>query len=157
MATRLHRIFRRLWRRRDGSLTTEFALIAPVLVIVMLPVADFGGAVYTRMQVQNAAQAGAEYALRHGWNQTNVQNAITNAVSGVTVTANPAPALGYFCVSTGSSNTLVASSMGASCSGGTTAGSYVIAVAQGTYTPILPYPGFSGAVTYSSSSIVRIQ
>jgi Flp pilus assembly protein TadG len=148
--------WRRLWRARDGSMAVEFALIAPVLIAIMVPVIDISVAIYTRMQVQNAAQAGAEYALAKGWNQTNVQNAITNAVSFLTVTASPAPTLTYQCVN-GSGTGLVASSSGAACSGGGTAGSYVTANAQASYTPLVSYPGFSGTTTYSSTAVVRIQ
>ena len=46
-----------------GNAAIEMAVIAPVLVLLLVGIADFGMAVYRKMQVQHAAQAGAEYAM----------------------------------------------------------------------------------------------
>jgi hypothetical protein len=70
----------RRWRRaRRGTAAVEFAVSAPFLLALFVPLADFGAYVYDNMQLQLAAQAGAEYAARHEWNPTGIQNAIITA------------------------------------------------------------------------------
>src|SRR5947209_8673258 len=76
---------------REGSAAVEFSVVAPVLAVVLVPLIDIGMAVYQQMQVQDAAQAGAQYAMAHGWNSASIQNAVTGATA-LSVTAAPAPA-----------------------------------------------------------------
>ena len=76
---RLTRALRRLRNARSGAAAVEFALMAPFLLGLMIPLADVGAYVYSYMQIQLAAQAGAEYAARHGWDPTGIQNAVIAA------------------------------------------------------------------------------
>jgi Flp pilus assembly protein TadG len=76
---RLARVLRRLRGARSGNAAVEFALLAPFLLGLMVPLADVGAYVYDYMQIQLAAQAGAEYAARHGWDPTGIQNAVIAA------------------------------------------------------------------------------
>ena len=48
--------------RRRGSITVEFAILSPVLVTLMLFIADFGRFAHTYIAVSNAARAGASIA-----------------------------------------------------------------------------------------------
>lgn len=45
--------------RRRGSITVEFAILSPVLVMLMLLIVDFGRFAHTYIAVSNAARAGA--------------------------------------------------------------------------------------------------
>jgi len=56
-------MFRHLRRNSDGSVAAETAVFAPVFLVMMLGVADLGGGMFARMQVNAAAQAGAAYAV----------------------------------------------------------------------------------------------
>jgi Flp pilus assembly protein TadG len=76
---RLARALRRLGTTRSGAAAVEFALMAPFLLGLMVPLADVGAYIYDYMQIQLAAEAGAEYAARHGWDPTGIQNAVLNA------------------------------------------------------------------------------
>ena len=51
----------------DGVAAIELSIIAPMLVLALVCTADLGLGIYRNMQVQNAAQAGAEYAVTHGF------------------------------------------------------------------------------------------
>src|SRR5437879_6338349 len=79
---------------KGGSAALEFALATPVLVALLVPVADYGIAFSQQLQVEQAAQAGAQYAIFHPWT-SNSPAAISSAVlaaSGLTtLTASPAP------------------------------------------------------------------
>ncbi|MFB9267718.1 TadE/TadG family type IV pilus assembly protein, partial [Bradyrhizobium erythrophlei] len=49
--------------RRDarGAAAIEFGVLVPVLALMVVSVTDIGLAIYRKMQVENAAQAGVEY------------------------------------------------------------------------------------------------
>jgi len=63
----LQRFFARAANNTSGAVAVEFAFIIPVLAFMVIAVADIGMGVYRKMQVENAAQAGVEYAIVHGF------------------------------------------------------------------------------------------
>src|SRR6266851_5334293 len=80
-----------------GNTAIEFALATPILIGLLVPVADLGIAFAQQLQVQQAAQAGAQYALLHGWNSTAISNAVTAATNLPSVSAAPAPSQSCGC------------------------------------------------------------
>ena len=66
----------RFLRDRNGLGAVEFAVLAPVLILMFVALADLGLGIYQNMQVDSAAQYGAQYALVNGYNS----DAITSAV-----------------------------------------------------------------------------
>jgi Flp pilus assembly protein TadG len=77
----------RLCERR-ATAAVEFALVSPVLLVLLMFVIDFGMYLYASLQLSNAVSAGAEYALVNG---QSVQ-----PYSACTGVASPCP---YFTVS----------------------------------------------------------
>ncbi len=71
------RLLRRIGRNSSGAAAVEFALIAPVLGGLLLPMVDFGMGAYEKMRVENAAEAGAQYALANPSNYS--ASSITSA------------------------------------------------------------------------------
>ncbi len=55
------RVAPRTGRRSRGQAVVEFALVVPVLVLLLLITIDFGRAFFTYVQVNNAAREGAAY------------------------------------------------------------------------------------------------
>ncbi len=152
----LERAYRRLAAlldADDGSAVMEFSIAAPVLAIIFVPLIDVGMAVYQQMQVQDAAQAGAQYAMRHGWNSSAIQSAVTSATA-LSVNATPAPSKSCGCPD---SSSVSAATCGSTCSDGQTAGTYVTVGAQVTYTPLLPYPTMGNSITLSAQTTARIE
>jgi len=143
-----------LLRAREGNAAMEFGLVAPVLGAVLVPVIDLGIGFYQRMQVQDAAQAGAQYAMTHGWNSTAIRNAVTGATTLSALNASPAPALSCGCPGEAS---VVSASCGSVCADGQPAGTYVTVSAQAVYTTLVPYPAIGSSVTLSATSTARIQ
>jgi Flp pilus assembly protein TadG len=58
----------RSYRRsnRKGQGLVEFALVAPIFILALLTLIEFGRAVYYVQTLQNAAREGARYAMVHG-------------------------------------------------------------------------------------------
>src|SRR6267142_4947307 len=80
-----------LMRADRGNAAIEFALATPILLGLLVPVADLGIAFTQQIQVQQAAQAGAQYALLHGYSSSAISNAVTAATNLPGVSAAPAP------------------------------------------------------------------
>jgi hypothetical protein len=55
-------------RRQRGQALTEFALVAPMFLLLLLATIEFGRAVYYVQMLDNAAREGARYAIVHGAN-----------------------------------------------------------------------------------------
>jgi Flp pilus assembly protein TadG len=52
-------------RRQSAQSLTEFALILPILMLILLGVVDFGRVFYYWTSIANAAREGARYAITH--------------------------------------------------------------------------------------------
>jgi Flp pilus assembly protein TadG len=158
LAARLRTSFRRLASGCDegiaGVSAVEFAIIAPVFVVAIICTIDIGAGFYRKMQVQSAAQVGAQYAALHGFDATNIANAITSATAFSGIAASPSPA--QFC-GCASASGIGAVDCASKCPSGSSPGSYITASAQGTYTTILPYPLLSSSYTLNAQSTLRIQ
>jgi Flp pilus assembly protein TadG len=141
-----------------GVSAIEFALATPVLLALIVPVIDLGLVFSEQMKVQQAAQAGGQYASLHGYDATRISSAVTGATL-LSVSASPAPTQQCGCVS-GSTVTLSgAPPCLTTCANGLTPGTYVSVSAQASYTPITPYSSYLNAIptTLTAQSIVRVQ
>ena len=149
--------WRALARSAGGMAAVEFGLAAPVLAGLLVPVADLGIAYSRQIQVQQAAQAGAQYAAFHPWNSNSV-NAISNAVTSAStlpgISASPAPAEFCGCPTGNSVSSVTCNS---TCPDGQTAGYYVVVNAKLSYTPQLPYSVLGNPVTLRAQATVRVR
>ena len=131
----------------------EFGLLVPFLGLSLLATTDLGLALYRKMQVEDAAQAGAQYAIAHGFDAAAVTNAVASATGSSAISATPAPI--HFCgCPTGSG--ITTATCGSVCSGGANAGTYTTVYAQGSYSTILDYQIVS-TYTMNSQATVRLQ
>lgn len=141
---------------RDGRgvSAVEFALLAPVLIAIPVPIADLGMGLYAQMELQNAAQAGAEYALLNSGKgplvSSQVQSAAVAASTYLTVTASTSLSCGC-----PNGTTVVVGPCGVACSSGKQPGTYITVTAQATYTPLVKYPVLGSSVALSAQSMVR--
>jgi Flp pilus assembly protein TadG len=98
--TAIRQAFQRLMFGEDGTagaVLVEATIIVPILVVMSIYVMDFGFVFYKKMEVQNAAQAGAQWAVANRtYNCNSVSAAAQQAIQatqfgGVTVNS------GQFC------------------------------------------------------------
>ena len=150
-----------LARDRRGVSAVEFGLAAPVFLAALSPLIDLGLAFSKQIRVNQAVEAGAQYAAVNQYNSgtwaTNVSNAVTNAT-----TLSVSPNVGSeTCGCPNATSTLISNvgtpPCGQACTDGTTAGYYVTISAQATYTSVMPYSILGTSATLSSQAIVRIQ
>jgi Flp pilus assembly protein TadG len=73
--------------RSRGTATVEFALVSPLLMLLLAGVLDFGVLLRTATCAANAARAGIEYGSRSASasvDYAGMQNAAVNSMPGVT-------------------------------------------------------------------------
>ena len=142
----------------DGTALVEFALTAPILVTLVLGIADFGLLAAKNAALEGATRIGAEYARNNSTCQSNIQD--PNCISGIKTAmqsaGNFSPALTFpssappfpeSCeCDDGSPITC-----GTTCAVGKTPTRTLVTVtATQTYTPILPWPGIPTSLTAST-------
>ncbi len=144
----------RLLKSETGTSAIEFAIIAPVLILMLIGVMDVGRYAYDAILAANAARAGAQYAaqdLSTAMDTPGIKNAIqldgqnlSNWTSGVTAQ--------YLCSSNGGTT------LGTCPSGEPSASNiyYVKVLVTGTFTPLIKYPGIASSLPVSGSSIMRV-
>ena len=156
--SRARNMFRRVLARAAGDTSgvaaIEFGIIVPILVLMVVATADIGMGFYRKMQVEDAAQAGAAWAIKNGFDANAISNAVTSATSTPAISVSPTPVQFCGCASGSSISTVTC---GTTCSGGALAGTYTTVSAQMTYNTILPYGFFPSTYNLSSQSTVRLQ
>ena len=114
-----------LWREQSAAATVELALILGLLTIPLLNSVDLGFYAYRRMQVENAAQTGAQAAWSAcnttalqgpaATNCTSLSSAVGKAIQATSLGASVAlaassPSEGYYCTTTAGAIVQVAAS-----------------------------------------------
>lgn len=152
-----HRRTQRLGRTprlgRKGIAALEFGLLAPVLLIAITGVLDYGIALYYKMQLSTAVRAGIQIAATDPTN-ANLTAIITEAATGATgLTGITVPAPTTFCECSNNPNTAVGCA--STCAGGTLQ-SFLTLTVNYTYAPLfLPAAAISNPIT--ASATVRTQ
>ena len=83
------RVFWRCRRERErGANLVEFALVLPLLLLMLVGIADLGRAFTTYIAITNAAREGARYGAKRPWFRDPITQAVIDeaANSGVTLT-----------------------------------------------------------------------
>ncbi len=146
-------MFRQAWRDKAGGAAIEFGLVAPFLSLLIVATVEIGTGVYQGMQAQNAAEAGAVYASKYGFDAAGISNAVAAATADGGIVAAPAPTQFCGCPSSAGITVMQCSS---TCPGGTAPGYYLRINAQITHEPLLAIPGLAPLTTITGEAVVRI-
>jgi Flp pilus assembly protein TadG len=184
--SRLRLLLTRFGRDAAGISALEFAIMAPVFGVVFAGAIDFGGVVFTKIGLDGATSAAANYALTRndqvtaaaGATLAQTLAAIVSSDSGADVTvvvnngpshtiANGAPSTGGTaanadsCYCPGRSGGVVtwggAVTCGNACGTGSVAGKFVMITASNDYTPIFSDYGIVDDGTVSLVTMVQTQ
>jgi len=84
----------RRWRR--GAAVVEFALVAPLFILLVFGMIEFGRMVMVQQVLTNASREGARLAVLDGSTTANVQTTVnsylaSSSITGANVTVNPNP------------------------------------------------------------------
>lgn len=152
MAMNIFPFIHRLRADRSGASAAEFALIVPLLAVLIAAAIDFGGLISTRLQVASATHAGASYAAAQGFDEDAITTSITEGASIAVTAATPIETCGCPNAATG----ITVAGCGTTCPSGGLSGNYVTVSASKDYTLIYSWPGLSNPVNVVSTAAVRI-
>lgn len=163
-------------RSRRGVVIVEFAIVAPVLMTLLMLVADFGIALNMRLRVGAAAGAAAQYIHTNGTGLTQAgfaafANSVKSVVTStadlsvtpvVTVlinnTSDGSGANSYYCVSGSPPVWTAAASSSSTCSSNLTAGQFITLSISASIPSLFPTDPVIGAVfPLSETIIVRVK
>jgi Flp pilus assembly protein TadG len=144
----------------SGAAMVEFTVFAPILLSIAIYTMDFGLLMFSKMEVQNAAQAGAQYAIvNNGYDSSAISSAVTNATKFTAVT----PTSSQFCGCPSATRVTFCSASCDTCNTGTCSlsvqGHYVTVTATPTttYTPLIRFGLVASSYDISATSTVRIR
>jgi len=140
------------WRDRRGVSAVEFALIAPLLIGMMICIADFGLGYYSDTQLASAAQASATYAAQNGYDAAAMTTVAQAATKLASVGVTPTQFCG--CPSPGG---VTSTSCGATCGDGLRAGTFAQVTATTDYATLVSYPGVPNVFHLSEKATARLQ
>jgi len=136
-----------------GTAALEFALVAPVLLIMLVFVVELGDGAFEAMQTQNAAEAGALYVAKHGWNVAGISAAVVNATGVTGITASPSPSEFCGCPTAGG---ITATACTQTCPDGSVVSTYVQINAALAHQTLLTYPGMVSPTALTGHAVVRV-
>lgn len=157
---RLRQLLARMLAERTGAALVEFAIVAPVLAVMLVGLVDLSTYISTNLAVQRAARAGGEYAVNNGFSVSGVSAAVSSSTaqrSGYMSAISVDPAPSQWCGCPNATTGVAVQACGTKCTSGLDAGTYVTAGAKASYSPVFPWPGFSTSVQIASTTTVRIE
>lgn len=147
-----------LWSARDGIAALEFALVVPVLVLLLSGAVSFGVGLRMKMEVGNAARAGAAYASSHSFDQAKIRAAAQNATALANNVSVSSPIEEKNMCTNPASGTLSSAGSATICpSTGAKPGTYVTVTTQMPYSYILPLPGVGTETILRGKAVARTQ
>jgi Flp pilus assembly protein TadG len=143
----------------SGAALVEFAVLAPIMVALAVYTIDFGLLALNKMEVQNAAQAGAQYTIgQTSYDSAKIASAVTNATRFTAISPSSSEFCGCPSATTGVAFCAATCSACTACAAGVQ-GHYVTVTATPTtaYTPLAPFGVMSGTFNLTAKSTVRIR
>lgn len=144
----------RYWSFEIGQSAAEFAIIVPVLLLLLVAIADFGRVFFVSVAVNNAARAGAQYGS---------QSVITAADSiGMKAAAvKDALNVSNWNTPTASQCTCEVSAVVTHCAASyctnAPSATYVEVDTSATFHTLLTYPGIPSSTTLSGKAVMQVQ
>ncbi len=141
--------FARLLGATEGTSAIEFALIAPVFLLVLVGIVDLGAVIRDKVELNNAAATAARYVLNENYSEANLVDVATggSALDSADITAT----IQTVCGCSGG----VAATCGSVCDDGQAPGTYKVVTLTKVNEMILPYPGFDD-MTITGQSRMRL-
>lgn len=140
-----------------GQSAVEFAMIASIVLIVLLAVADFGRMFYVSIALNNAARAGAQYgsqSLITAADSSGMAAAVDNDATNISNLSTPSTSL-CGCASSLPAN--VTNTCPSSYCTNNPDAIYVTVTASAPFNTITKYPGIPSSTTLSGTAIMQVQ
>ena len=146
-------------RGRRGQALTEFALVLPIMIALLLIAIDFGRLFFSYIEINNAAREAAYFAGANYWSGSPPDNAAVAAVAAQETNAQSQAGEGFLTVTVVCFNpTNPGTPIGcvANGPGGSGIGNQVTVTATKPFSFLTPVVGSLGSLTLSASSTAPI-
>ena len=158
-----------------ANIAIEFALLAPILIILLMNIMDFSRLIWARMEVDNAARMGAQAAFKSCSTGTLPAKTNCSALNTVVTTAAQSTSLGtsvslasgspsenYYCVSgttltnVGSYSSTPPSNCSAYGNASVSPGDYIEVDVTYSYSPVFSGVTLASAQTLTGKAMERV-
>lgn len=145
-----------LWNAKSGIAALEFALYTPWILLLLFTAVSYGAGLRMKMEVGNAARAGATYASSHATFDENAIKAVANNATTI-AQVNPAVTKSPASCPDRASGTVAGVAGGTNCPlTGTPPGYYVTVTTNVDYTFIFTPPGMPATTKLNGKAVARI-
>lgn len=138
-------------RNDDGSAAVEFALISPVLVLMLIALVDLGLAMMDSVRLASAVRAGAQFAMQDADDKASIKTVAANSTS-LSLSEADIEVSDKFCECD-----TVSAPCDTTCASGFAPGEYVTVTGSTTITSILSYPWLASPSTLTQSTTIRVK
>ncbi|MDO8608569.1 MAG: TadE/TadG family type IV pilus assembly protein [Phaeospirillum sp.] len=128
----------------------EFALVAPILLLMLVGLTDFGLAVNEKMRLVNAVRAGVQAGYGNSTDVAAITQAVKDA-SGLDAAAI-AVSVATSCGCADGSSVVC----GGICADASSLRTYVTVTVTESYALLISYPGFASPMTLSATATLRV-
>ena len=139
-----------------GVAMLELALLAPVLLLLMSGIWDFGNALFQAERLQSAAQAGAEYGVQTATTAANLTGIVQAARNDANDTTNSLTITAVQTCRCPGSTSAVSCSSSTVCSG-SPPNAYIQVTVARNYTTMFTYPFVGNPISISRQAMIRYQ
>jgi TadE-like protein len=137
----------------SGGVAAEFALVAPIIILIATGIADFGMLASNSTALTAAVRIGAEYARFHPTDTVGIQNSMQRSIS-FTPTLSFPPTFPQSCEC--DNKTSIACSESCATSGRPGPNRVFITIsATQAFAPLVPWPGLPDLLTATAQ--IRLQ
>lgn len=149
-------MIRRLVRKENGTSAVEFALVAPILILIFMGIVEFGRYTYYAILASHAARAAASWGAQNGTTAESAAGMQNIAAADATGLSNWTTTPGHI-----TANAMCSVNGGALqvCSGTINPANtvyYVQVSVTGQFNTLIRYPGIPSPVTVTGSSTMRV-
>jgi Flp pilus assembly protein TadG len=135
------------WPKQHGANLVELAVIMTAMLLMVLGVIDLGRAIYIKVEVNNAARAGALYGAQSpttAADSTGITYAVQHEAADLGAALTP-PSTNYYCQCVGGSTVSCGTS---TCPGGVPVIGWLTVTTHVVYTPWFKIPYFGLPTSY---------
>jgi hypothetical protein len=142
-----------------GGPAVEFAIIAPVLLLMIAGMIDYSFYIGTRIELEQALRAGAQYALKDFTDTATITSAVVNATDLTPLSVSYDPTTDSFCeCPDGTPNICPGNSSYTGCAGGERPGLFITISGSTTFDPMFAdLPGLAANMTVSQQLTMRVR
>lgn len=136
----------RIWRKVDGAIAVEFALVFPIMCVILIGIVDFANYLHEKMQLDAVARACVQYVVQGG-NPANIQTDVLDHSDTYAEFQKTGQGFNYTgTLSCSCSSGASVNCTTGSCSSGDYVRSFYTVSISSNYPTILPWTGFPNTI-----------